>query len=84
VGLASVTVDSGHVVRLPSLRHRQSEAEKQKQSRKKAECEYANQLADYKVVSFVSSFGYSLDTRTSTTCEGSILRLFRHVKSIRR
>jgi hypothetical protein len=47
------------------------------------ECECANQLADYKVVSFASSFGYSLDTRTDTTCEGSILRLYRHVKSIK-
>lgn len=29
MGLASVTVGSGHVVRLPSLRHRQRDAEKQ-------------------------------------------------------
>jgi hypothetical protein len=29
VGLASVTVYSRHVVRLPSLRHRQRDAEKQ-------------------------------------------------------
>jgi hypothetical protein len=47
------------------------------------ECECANQLADYKVVSFASSLGYSLDTRTGATDEGRILRLYRHVKSIR-
>ena len=82
MGLASVTVDSGHVVRLPSLRHRQSDAVKQKQSRKKMECEFANQLADHGAIPFHSSHLHSLDTRTSATNEGRILRLYRHIKSI--
>jgi hypothetical protein len=83
VGLASVTVYSGHVVCLPSLRHSQSDAVKQKQSRKKAECEFVNQLADHQAIPFSSSHLHSLDTCTSATNEGRILRLYRHVKSIR-